>query len=84
MTDLLEQALAKVYELPSHQQDAIAILIMQELALPDQTSAQPEEEHDSVAYLLSIAGTFSSKTHDTSANVKSIVGEAIARKYHHG
>ena len=51
MTELLEQALSAVYKLPAIEQDAIAALILDELADEHEWSAQFERSQDKLARL---------------------------------
>ena len=51
MTALLEQALAEVHKLPPDQQDAIATLILEELADEERWDRAFTQSHDALARL---------------------------------
>jgi len=51
MTALLEQALAEVHKLPPDQQDAIATLILEELADEERWDRAFAQSHDALARL---------------------------------
>ena len=51
MTALLEQALAEVHKLPAAQQDAIAALILEELADEEKWDRSFAQSHDALARL---------------------------------
>jgi hypothetical protein len=72
MTALLEQALAEVYKLPPDQQDAIAAVMLEELAKEGKLDGNLAQSHDPLDAFI---GAFDSSSTDWADNHDHYLGQ---------